>query len=303
MSPASFSRRDFLTATSAGLGVALLPFTASAAEKKKSAATAWPIGCFNRPWRDWGYDAALDGMKAAGYRWTGLLTASPKEGEIFTASAATPEYLDALKKKIAARGLKANMCALRLKNTLALAEVIADTRKQIDNAKTLGVEYALTFGEAKPERYAQFYQVMSDIAAYAHERGIKLVMKPHGGGSGSSREILAALKTVGHPNFKIWYDAGNILFYTGKDPVAELDPIVEHVTGFCAKDCDKQRGEVMIQLGAGKVDFAGVFKKLKAAGFNGPIMLEGCQVGATAAETTENARANREFLEKTLATV
>jgi len=127
--------------------------------------------------------------------------------------------------------------------------------------------------------------------------------KPHGGGSGASDEIRNAMKAVGHPNFKVWYDAGNIIYYTGKDPVAELDPIAEHVTGFCAKDCDKQRGEVMIQFGAGKVDFAGVFRKLKSAGFNGPIMVECCRIGATAQETTENARANRLFLERVLASV
>lgn len=32
-------------------------------------------------------------------------------------------------------------------------------------------------------------------------------------------------------------------------------------------------------------------------------MVEGCKIGATAAETTANARANRAFLEKVLATV
>ena len=115
---------------------------------------------------------------------------------------------------------------------------------------------------------------MADAAAFGQERGVKIVMKPHGGGSGSSNEILHVIKAVGHPNFKIWYDAGNIIFYTGKDPVTELDPIVQHVTGFCAKDCGAQRGDVMIQFGTGKVDFAGVFKKLKSAGFNGPIMVE-----------------------------
>jgi sugar phosphate isomerase/epimerase len=59
----------------------------------------------------------------------------------------------------------------------------------------------------------------------------------------------------------------------------------------------------MIQFGAGKVDFAGVFKKLKSAGFNGPIMVESCKVGATVTETMENARANRLYLEKVLAMV
>ena len=294
----TFSRRDFLTTTAGGVAAALLASSGFAAEKKVSA-TSWPIGCFNRPWVKWSYDDALDAMKAAGYRYTGLLT--PTKTDVFTGSAATPEYLAALKKKIAARGLKANMTALRVKNGVTLSDAITDTRKQIENGHTLGVEFALTFGVDKPEHYEQYFKVMADAAAFAQERKIKLVMKPHGGGSGSSDEILAAMKAVAHPNFKIWYDAGNIIYYTGKDPVAELEPIAEHVTGFCAKDCAVPKGEVFLQFGEGKVDFTGVFKKLKAAGFNGPIMVECCKIGATAQETMENARANRLFLDRVLA--
>jgi sugar phosphate isomerase/epimerase len=62
-------------------------------------------------------------------------------------------------------------------------------------------------------------------------------MKPHGGRSGASAEIAAALQAVRRTNFKIWYDAGNIIYDTDKDPVEELKPIAQHVTGFCAKDC------------------------------------------------------------------
>jgi sugar phosphate isomerase/epimerase len=57
----------------------------------------------------------------------------------------------------------------------------------------------------------------------------------------------------------------------------------------------------MIQFGAGKVDFAAVFRTLKGAGFDGPIMVECCKIGATAEETSANARANRTFLEQALA--
>ena len=294
------SRRDFLTTTTAGAAAALLAPAAFGAEKKNNP-TAWPIGCFNRPWVKWSYDEALDSIKAAGYRYTGLLT--PTKADVFNGSAATPEYLAALKQKIAKRGLKANMAALRVKNGVALDDAISDTRKQIENAHTIGVEYALTFGVDKPEHYEQYFKVMADAAAFAQERKIKLVMKPHGGGSGSSEEILTAMKAVNHANFKIWYDAGNIIFYTGKDPVAELERVAEHVTGFCAKDCAVQKGEVFLQFGEGKVDFTGVFKKLKSAGFNGPIMVECCKLGATAQETMENARANRVFLERVLASV
>jgi len=57
----------------------------------------------------------------------------------------------------------------------------------------------------------------------------------------------------------------------------------------------------MIQLGAGAVDFAALFRRLRRAGFQGPVMLEGGAVGESAEATTRNARANREFLARALA--
>jgi sugar phosphate isomerase/epimerase len=261
----------------------------------------WPVGCFNRPWTKWSFDETLKQIKAAGYKTTGLLSRTREEQ--FIGADATPEYLDGLKKRIAASGLKANMGALRSRHSIALEDSTKEVRKQIDNAKFLGLQFVLSFGVDKLEELPHFYKVMSDAAAYADERKIKLVMKPHGGGSGASDEILRAIKEVNHRNFKIWYDAGNIIYYTGKDPIEELKPIAQHVTGFCAKDCPTVKGEVMSQFGTGKVDFTGVFKAMKAAGFNGPIMVEGVKVGATPEETAANAKANREFLEKVLATI
>jgi L-ribulose-5-phosphate 3-epimerase UlaE len=75
------------------------------------------------------------------------------------------------------------------------------------------------------------------------------------------------------------------------------------VTAFTAKDCAAKGAEVMTQFGTGKVDFVAIFKRLKKAGFKGPIMVESCTIGATAAETTKNAEANRKFLEAALAKV
>ena len=265
------------------------------------ASVHWPIGCFNRPWTTWSYDAALKQIKAAGYQTTGLLTAT--KDEPFIGASATPEYLARLKQRIADSGLTATMGALRSRHNIPLDESIKEVRRQIENAETLALTSVLSFGVDKPDEYGHYYKVMSDAAAYAQERRIKLVMKPHGGSSGASDEIVTVMKAVRHSNFKIWYDAGNIIYYTGRDPVEELKPIAQHVTGFCAKDCGAVKGDVMIQFGTGKVNFAAVFATLKAAGFAGPIMVECCTVGATAEETMANARANRVFLEDVLARV
>lgn len=261
----------------------------------------WHIGCFNRAWAKWRFDEALDGIAAAGYQLIGLI--SPQQGEAFTSSAATPEYLEGLKKRIMQRGQMANVAAIQFRPTAPLPENIADLRKQIENAARLELKYMLTFGVDRPEHYDNFYRLMTDAAAQAEKHAIQIAIKPHGGVSASSDEMLRCLEKVAHPNFKIWYDAGNIIYYTGKDPVAELGPIARHVSGFCAKDCPGPKGEVMSQFGTGKVDFTGLFAKLKSAGFTGPIMVEGVKAGATTQETTANARANRDFLQTILASI
>ncbi len=295
------TRREFLCETTTLLAGAALLADAPSLPAAPAPGVSWPIGCMNRPWTKWTFEETLEAIKAAGYGTVGLLTRTEKDP--FIAAEATPEYLDGLKRALAASGLAANMGALRSRHDIPLEETVKNLQKEIDNAAFLGLKYVMTFGVDEPAQADQHLQSMARAAAYGAEKGVQVVMKPHGGSSGASGEIIAAVKKVGHANFKIWYDAGNIIYYTGKDPIEELKPIVQYVTGFCAKDCAAPQSEVMIQLGTGKVDFAGVFKVMKSAGFDGPIMVECCAVADTPEATGDNARANREFLEKVLASI
>jgi sugar phosphate isomerase/epimerase len=299
--PMTRTRRQFLRDGALAAAGAVALTEGPALFTGPAPAVAWPIGCFNRPWTKWSYAEALKSIKAAGYGITGLLTRTKEDP--FIAADATPEYLEGLKRAIAASGLTANMGALRSRHDIPIEDTVKGLRTEIDHAAFLGLKSVMTFGIDNPAQFDHYFKAMADAAAYGAEKGVQVVMKPHGGSSGASDEIIAAMKKVGHPNFRIWYDAGNIIYYTGKDPVEELKPIVQYVTGFCAKDCAEPKGDVMIQFGAGKVDFAGVFTVLKSAGFNGPIMVECCAVGETAEATAANARANREFLEKVLAQI
>lgn len=64
------NRRKFIQATAIAATATATNFSMTqAAEKSKG--VDWPIGCFNRPWMrspklNLDYDAALDGIKAAG---------------------------------------------------------------------------------------------------------------------------------------------------------------------------------------------------------------------------------------------
>jgi sugar phosphate isomerase/epimerase len=292
------NRREFLHTFSAA--AAVLPSAVSTASAMKKG-VRWPVGCFNRPWTAWSLDETFAGVKSAGYGLTGLL--SRTKSDPFIGSNATPEYLAGIKNLLKAHGLKANMGALSSRHSIPLEESINDVQKQIDNAAFLSLEFVLSFGVDRPEQVDHYFKVMSAAAAYAQKKKVKVAMKPHGGSSGASDEILRSIEKVAHPNFKIWYDAGNIIHYTGKDPVAELKPVAKYVTGFCAKDCGQLKGDVMIQFGTGKVNFKAVFDVLKQSGFKGPIMVECCALDKSKDVVTANARANREFLEKVLAEV
>jgi sugar phosphate isomerase/epimerase len=260
----------------------------------------WPIGCFNRPWTPWTYDQAIAGIKAAGFRLTGFL--GDHADEPFTSTSATQQYLDALRERIEKSGLELHVAWLRTRHDVPLAESTTDARKQVDHASSLGVKYLLTMGVDQPEMYAHFYRVMADVAAYAADRGIQIAMKPHGGCSAAAEEMLRTMEKVAHANFRIWYDAGNIVHYTDADPVVDVARVAEFVVGFSAKDCAARGGDVMLQFGEGKVDFKGVFAQLRKAGFEGPVMVECCR-GKSLSDLTENARANRLFLEQVFASL
>jgi sugar phosphate isomerase/epimerase len=348
MSRCSRSRREFLTTASAAAAAAWLPATARAAQRggAPGGPSGWPLGCHTRPFGTFratqaaNPDYVLDAIKAAGFEYADMISpgggggrgagraaatapgaapAQPARGV-----AATPEAIAALKQKLVERGLKSNIANFpTAQRGVALADAIANGRRTVENAHALGQRYALNLGIEDEERWVDWCKVLADAAAFGQERGVRVVVKHHHGLNNTSMDLLGWIKQVNHPNFGVFFDPGNVVYYTGKDPVKALEIIGPHVTGVVAKDCtaphfleravgdppfgSKVTGagnpEVMIQLGTGKVDFAAFFKRLKSFGFNGPVMLEGSAVGATLEETIANARANREFLEKIFASL
>ena len=290
------TRRDLLVAGQLVLSGGLMNPIATSANNS-NLPPKWQIGCFNRPWSHWTFDDALDGMKAAGFKQIGLL--GDHAGETFIYPESSPEYLQRLAARIDERGLNVIFGRLHTRFDIPLSDSIAEVRTQIDNAAQLKLKYVMALGADKADEYESFYQLMTATASYAHDRHIQLVFKPHGGISATSKDMLRCIDRIGLPNFKLWYDAGNIIHYTGKDPLAELEPVIKHVSGLCAKDCAKQSGDVMIQFGEGKVDFAAVLKRLAKAKFDGPIMIE-CSSGTFAQEVTRKVTANKLYLERIL---
>ncbi len=291
----SLTRRHFLKSS-----IAAAAGTAMASPLLAEEGVSWEIGCFNRPWGTWSYDTALDQMKAAGFQTTGLVGRHKQDPESLLSVDARVPYIKELRERIHARGLKPLTAWMTVPRAKEQAEAVRLTNALTDRAQLLGLPWLLSGGPRSNEKVEDYSAVMKEAVRHAAEKGVKIAMKPHGL---TGAQIIQTLELVNHDNFSIWYDAGNIIYYTGGDPIADLKPLAPHVTGFCAKDCGGQKSPVMIQFGEGKVDFKGVFQVLMKAGFNGPVMIECTGTGATAEETTKFAVQNRRFLTKVMKTV
>jgi sugar phosphate isomerase/epimerase len=255
----------------------------------------WQVGAFVRPWGKFSFDEALAGVAAAGYSVVGLL------GGVADISLAL-DGMDTTRigSQLAAHGLRANLACLHVDHSGSEDEAFASLARQVESARVLGVPYLMTFGADHEPQFARWYAATRFAAAQAEPHGIQVVFKPHGGCTAAADEIERCFVNIAHPNVRLWYDAGNIIHYTGKDPVTEARRVATRTSGFCAKDCATVRGDVMLEFGEGGVDFPGVFGVLAQEGFTGPVMVECCKTG-TLAETTASARRNREFLERIIA--
>lgn len=337
MDAQSRTRRTFIKTSAAAVAAMALPSSSRGADQSASA-KAWPIGCHARPFGRFrlSHDDLLDAIKAAGYTSADMISAAPPvargaapAGGATTPpaqrgpAAVTPEMVSALKEKLAARGMVSTVCSLSIRTDVPLADAVSAARQQITNAHALGQKFALYLGLEKEAQYIHATKVLADAAAFGKERGVQVAIKQHHGLNNTGGELVGWVRQVNHPNLGIFHDAGNVIYYTAKDPVAQLEIVGPYVIGVVAKDClgphfqereagapsfgssvpDPRGDEVMIQFGTGKVDFAAMFKKLKSYGFNGPVFVEGTAVGETVEQTIANARANREFLEKARVTV
>ena len=134
---------------------------------------------------------------------------------------------------------------------------------------------------------------------YAVEKEVGLSIKPHGGLNATGPRCRQLIEQVGHRNFRLWYDPGNIFYYSdGKlDPVNDAATVDGLVVGMSVKDYSHPR-EVMVTPGTGQVDFASVFARLKKGGFQGGPLLVECLARGTLAQITGEAKKARQFLEK-----
>jgi sugar phosphate isomerase/epimerase len=265
------SRRQMLAATAA---TALIPGflkTSLAAD-----AAGYKIGCFTRPWKDDPYAVAFDAIAEAGFKYVGFMTTKVPGGYIITSRTSIEDAHKAGEeaKKRGLGVLAAWGGGLPVAN--GPADGITALRKLIDNAAAATVGTLLMGGTTNAAQYEAYYKAIEECCDYATEKNVALVIKPHGGLNSTGEQCRKTIEKVAKKNFRLWYDPGNIFFYSAGalDPVNDAKSVNGIVTGICVKDY-KPPLDVDVTPGDGKVKFDAVMSELRKGGFaSGPLVVE-----------------------------
>jgi sugar phosphate isomerase/epimerase len=260
--------------------------------------SGWQLGCYTRPWSKHDYRVAFDGMAEAGYKYAGLMTSST--GLLVTAET-TPEQAQTIGEEAKSRGLTIVSAWGNIDVRKSVDDGIAGLRKVIDNfsISSNGGSTLLLGGTSNPDLVENYFKVIAECCDYAAEKGVGLSLKPHGGPNTTGPECRALIQKVGHKNFNLWYDPGNIYYYTDAklNPVDDSREVDGLVVGMSVKDYIHPK-EVNVTPGDGMVNFQSVMANLRQGGFTrGPLIVETLSQGDLAHINAEAAKTRR-FLEE-----
>ena len=282
------------------IGSPLATLSATAAPKGSSQ-KGWQIGCYTRPWDQYDYRVALDDITEAGFRYVGLMTTKSETGIVISVRTSLEEART-VHEEVQQRGLEILSVYGGNFALHSLKAAVADLQKLVNNCAAVESKTLLLAGTSDPNAHERYYKAVAETAEYAAEKGVELVLKPHGGTNGTGTACRKTIEAVGNKNFRLWYDPGNIYFYSeGQlDPVREAAVLDGIITGMCVKDYQRP-GSIEVTPGDGLVDFPALFHHLKKGGFTGgPLVIETLSPGDRATLRTQAQKA-RLYLERSAA--
>jgi sugar phosphate isomerase/epimerase len=237
------NRRAFLHGTTTGLAGLTLGSAAAADDQPKPAEkgkpTRFQVACMTLPYSQFSLERALAGIKNAGYRHVAWGTNHKEDGKSvpILASDAPPEKARELGKKCRDLQLEPVMMFSGIypeaKNSL---EVLTQRIKQ---ASAGGVGHVLTFGHTRGGNRKLWVERFKALGPIARDNGVLVVVKQHGGETGTGAVCAEIIREVDHPNIKVNYDAGNVMDYLRLPPekvLADMKACAAEVRSFCIKD-------------------------------------------------------------------
>lgn len=296
--PHLMPRRRFLQLGAVGLTG--LAFAGQTSEKK---ATTFQIACMTLPYSAFPLARALEGIKAAGYRYVAWGTSHKEEGGKSVpvmAGDAAPEKAKELGKRCRDMGLEPVMMFG------PSPENVAALKQRLRQAEAGGVAQVLTMGSTRGNDRKVWVRNFKELGPIARSHGVLIVVKQHGGNTCTGAALGEIVREVADDNVKVSYDAGNVMDYHKMDPLPDIKKCADEVRSFCIKDHRFFPKDEDCGPGLGEIDHYRLLAPVAFAGWKMPLCCENIFAPAVPRPSKPEgvdtlARRAREFLELVVA--
>ena len=281
-------RRWFLRLSAAGASAAACALASTEPASRTTAAeaaaeppkprgkpTEFQIACMTLPYSRFPLERALQGIKAAGYRYVAWGTShqeEPGKSVPVMPPDAPPEKARQLAQRCRDLGLEPLMMFSTIypeaPNGL---EVLTNRIKQ---AAAAGIGQVLTFGHTKGGNRQLWIERFKKLGPIAQDHGVMIVVKQHGGTTGTGEACAEIIREVNHPNIMVNYDAGNVMDYLDVDPIPDIRKCAAEVRSFCIKDHRNWPRDEDCGPGLGEIDHYRLLDPVAFTGLKMPLCCE-----------------------------
>jgi sugar phosphate isomerase/epimerase len=220
-------------------------------------------------------DQALEGLATAGYK-SCEIGAVKGWFEHIDPDTATDKEINHAAAKLKETGLE--LVSMSGHTQLQTSEGKARFSRCLEIAAELGASIVNTFtGDATTdeERDAYFANV-DDLCSYAKQLGLKIGMETDSNMLPTAKMGVEILNRINRPDVLGFnYDPGNVVYYTGADPIEDIAYALPSMVHFHFKD--KVGGKGVFNFpppGDGELDMRRLLQICADAGYSGPISAE-----------------------------
>jgi sugar phosphate isomerase/epimerase len=268
-----FSRRRFLQ-TSAAATLGLAAGTLHAADTQRPR-TRFQIACMTLPYSAFSLERALTGIESAGYEhvaWGTTHVSAGGEREPVIADDAPLKQAQELGKRCRDMGLNPVMMfsGVYPEHGRGL-EILTHRLKQ---AAAGGVSQVLTFGHTKGGNRELWIKRFKQLGPIARDLGVLLVVKQHGGETGTGEACAEIVREVNDPGVWVNYDAGNVMDYLNIDPLGDIEKCAGEIRSFCIKDHRNWPQDQDCGPGLGEIDHYRLLHAVASTDLTMPLACE-----------------------------
>ena len=175
-------------------------------------------------------------------------------------------------------------------------------KARIRQAAAAGMPHVLTFGHTQGGNRKLWVERFKQLGPMARDHGVTIVVKQHGGETGTGAACAAIIREVGDEGVKVNYDAGNVMDYLDVDPIPDIRACADEVRGFCIKDHRNFPKDEDCGPGFGEIDHYRLLQPVAFTGRDMPLCCENISAPVIPPPTDPAgidalARRAREFLE------